>query len=244
MKAMIFAAGKGTRLRPLTDTVPKALVPFRGKPLLEHLLCRLKAAGFREIVINIHHLGEQIVSFLQANGNFGLTVHLSDERDSLLDTGGGLKQAAPFLQGDEPFLIHNADILSDLDLAAFYRSHREEAHTLASLLVSRRCSARQLLFDGGGRLCGWQNRETGETLPAGPGFSPDRYHPFAFGGIHVVSPRIFERMDGWTGKFSIIPFYLSVCTEENILACPAPGITLIDVGKPESLREAEQAFPL
>jgi NDP-sugar pyrophosphorylase family protein len=236
---MILAAGLGTRLRPLTDTTPKALIPLRGKPLLEHLLRKLKAAGFGEIVVNVHHLGEQIIAFLQANHNFGLTIHISDERNYLLDTGGGIKQAAGFLPGDEPFLVHNVDILSDIDLAAFYRSHREEAGVLATLLVDKRDSARRLFFDGDDRLCGWQNKETEEIRSFYPDFSPDKYTPYTFGGVHVVSPRIFSLMEEWTGRFSIIDFYLSVCPRHPIQACRFPGSVLIDIGKPEALAEAD-----
>ncbi|MDR1937095.1 MAG: nucleotidyltransferase family protein [Tannerellaceae bacterium] len=243
MKAMILAAGLGTRLKPLTDTTPKALLPLRGKPMLEHLLLKLKGAGFHDIVINIHHLGEQIIDFLNANDGFGLSVRISDERDYLLDTGGALKHAAGLLQGDEPFLVHNVDILSDVDLTAFYRSHRE-GHSLATLLVGKRSSSRYLLFDKDSKLCGWHNRETGEVKSFYPDFAPNQYNEYAFGGVHVLSPRIFEQMEEWTGKFSIIHFYLSICTKNNILACPVPGVTLIDAGKPESLAKAEKFLRL
>ena len=121
MKAMIFAAGLGTRLRPLTDNMPKALVPVAGKPMLQHVIERMKAAGFNDITINIHHFGEQIIDFVQANQQFGITIHISDERGELLDTGGGIKKARPFLDGDEPFLVHNADILTDVDLHKLYQ---------------------------------------------------------------------------------------------------------------------------
>ncbi|MDR2810300.1 MAG: nucleotidyltransferase family protein [Tannerellaceae bacterium] len=238
MKAMILAAGLGTRLKPLTDTMPKALAPLRGKPMLEHLLLKLKAAGFEEIVVNIHHLGQQIIDFLKANHHFGLSIHISDERDRLLDTGGGIKQAAGFLQGEEPFLVHNVDILSDVDLAAFYRNCPKEA--LATLLVDERNSARCLLFDEDRRLCGWQNKETGETRSFYPDFSPEKYTSYTFGGVHVVSPRIFALMDEWSGRFSIIDLYLSLCISEPVFACHIPGgATLMDIGKPESLAKAE-----
>ena len=125
MKAMIFAAGLGTRLRPLTDHTPKALVSVAGKPMLERVILRLKEAGFNDITVNIHHFGEQIIKFLRANNDFGITIHLSDERDMLLDTGGGIKKARPFLDGNEPFLVHNADILSDINLAELYRSGKQ-----------------------------------------------------------------------------------------------------------------------
>ena len=134
MKAMIFAAGLGTRLKPLTDSTPKALLPINGKPMLEHVILKLKDAGFHQIAINVHHLGDQIINFLAANNNFGIQIHISDERDYLLDTGGGIKHATAFLQGNEPFLIHNVDILSDIDLRALY-NHHIETNPLATLLV-------------------------------------------------------------------------------------------------------------
>jgi NDP-sugar pyrophosphorylase family protein len=232
MKAMILAAGLGTRLKPLTDSTPKALVEIKGKPMLEHLILKLKASGFHEIVINIHHLGEQVAGFLKANHDFGLTIHLSDERQCLLDTGGGIRQAAPFLNGGEPFLVHNVDIFSDIDLAAFYRSHREGS--TATLLTGKRQTSRYLLFDRDDNLCGRLNRETGEIRFAHPGFS-GQYHAAAFGGVHVVSPKIFTLMEEWTGRFSIIDFYLSICAEHAVSACFAPDVSLFDMGKSESL---------
>ncbi|MDR1557800.1 MAG: nucleotidyltransferase family protein [Tannerellaceae bacterium] len=240
MKAMILAAGMGTRLKPLTDTTPKALIPVNGKPMLEHLILKLKKAGFHEIIINIHHLGEQITGFLHTNNNFGLTIYISDERKYLMDTGGAIKQAAGFLlQGNEPILVHNADILSDVDLTAFSLSHKGN-NALATLLVSKRNASRSLLFDKENKLCGWRNRETGEVKSHIPDFDPLQYNEYAFGGVHILSPEIFSRMEEWTGKFSIINFYLSVCIKANIQAYPADKLTLIDIGKPESLAEAER----
>ncbi|MDR1357011.1 MAG: nucleotidyltransferase family protein [Tannerellaceae bacterium] len=243
MKAMIFAAGLGTRLRPLTDTIPKALAPFSGKPMLEHLIIKLKAAGFDEIVINIHHLGDQIIDFLKANDNFGLIVHISDERGYLLDTGGGLKQAASFLTGKEPFLVHNVDIISDADLVALYNSHNPGV-SLATLLVSERVTSRYLLFDKEDKLCGWRNRETGEIKSHFPDFSPNKYNGYAFGGVHVMSPEIFGCMEEWTGKFSIIDFYISACVKKRITAHFVPGISIFDIGSNDSLEAAQRRFKL
>ena len=185
MKAMIFAAGLGTRLRPLTDHTPKALVSVAGKPMLERVILRLKEAGFNDITVNIHHFGEQIIEFLRANNDFGITIHLSDERDMLLDTGGGIKKARPFLDGNEPFLVHNADILADINLAELYRHHRGSIKT--PLLVSQRQTSRYLLLDDANRLHGWINKSTGETKPEGVSFQERQYKEMAFGGIHVVS---------------------------------------------------------
>ncbi|MDR1624661.1 MAG: nucleotidyltransferase family protein [Tannerellaceae bacterium] len=236
MKAMILAAGLGTRLKPVTDNIPKALVPIGGKPMLEHLILKLKAAGFREIVINIHHLGGQIIDFLVANDNFGVKIKISDERDYLLDTGGGIKHAARFLAGDdEPFLVHNVDIRSNVDLKAFY-NHHVATGPLATLLVSKRDTSRHLLFDKDNKLCAWHNRDTGEIKSFFSDLDPQKYAGYAFGGVHVISPRLFEWMEEWTGKFSIINFYLSVCARTNIQAYFPPGVQVTDVGKPETLR--------
>ena len=162
---MIFAAGLGTRLKPLTDRIPKALVPVNGIPMLQHVILKLKQAGFTEIVINIHHFGEQIISFLQAHQNFGIMVRISDEREELLDTGGGIKKAIPFFSGNEPFLVHNVDILSDTDLKALYDYHRQSTND-ATLLVSQRETSRYLLFDkDNARLCGWINKQTLQPSP-------------------------------------------------------------------------------
>lgn len=239
MKALIFAAGMGNRLKPLTDTTPKALVPVDGKPMLEHVILKLKAAGFDRIAINIHHLGQQIIDFLRANDNFGVEIYLSDEREYLLDTGGGIKHAEPFLNGNEPFLVHNVDIFSNVDLQRLYQHHIENK-ALATLLVSQRKTSRYLLFNNDNRLCGWRNRETGEVKSYYPYFDPEQYKAYAFSGIHVISPEIFRWMEEWTGKFSIIQFYLSICARTNIQACEYPGLKLLDVGKPETLAQADQ----
>ena len=171
MKAMIFAAGMGTRLKPLTDTMPKALVPINGKPMLEHIILKLKNSGFTQIVINIHHLGQQIIDFLAENNNFGIDIIISDERDYLMDTGGGIKKAKSFFTGKEPFLIHNVDIISNVDLKKLYEKHLE-TNPLATLLVSKRETSRYLLFNKENKLCGWRNLETGEVKSFYPYFDP------------------------------------------------------------------------
>ncbi len=238
MKALIFAAGTGNRLKPLTDTVPKALLPVGGRPMLEHVILKLKDAGFDQITINIHHLGDQIIDFLQAHDNFGVEIHISDEREYLLDTGGGIKHAEPFLDGTEPFLVHNVDIFSNVDLRRLYQKHLE-GNALSTLLVSQRKTSRYLLFDKENKLCGWRNRDTGEVKSYYPYFDPAHYTEYAFAGIHVISPEIFRWMEEWTGKFSIIQFYLSICARTNIHACEFPGLKLLDIGKPETLAGAE-----
>lgn len=243
MKAMIFAAGLGTRLRPLTDNMPKALVPVAGKPMLERVILRLKDAGFEDITINIHHFGEQIIEFLRAHHDFGVNIHISDERDLLLDTGGGIRKARPFLDGDEPILVHNADILSDIDLAAFYRHHLgNEAE--ATLLVNERKTSRYLLLDNGSNLRGWINKSTGEVKPEGFAYTEGELREWAFGCVHVISPTLFRLMDKeqWAGKFSIIPFYLSVCRQVSIKGYPLQSGYWFDIGKPETLAQAEDAL--
>lgn len=239
MKAMIFAAGLGTRLKPLTDHMPKALVPVAEKPMLEHVILKLKAAGFTELVINIHHFGEQIIGFLEANRNFGLTIHISDERDMLLDTGGGIKKARNFFSGDEPFLVHNVDILSDTDLKALYENHLHSGND-ATLLASPRKTIRYLLFDDENLLRGWINKDTLQTKPEGFIYRAGQYREYAFSGIHVISPSLFRYMDRWQGKFSIMDFYLQTCREARLGGYLTEQLRLIDIGKPETLAKAEE----
>lgn len=241
MKAMVFAAGLGTRLRPLTDHQPKALVNVGGVPMLERVILRLKGAGFDDITVNVHHFGEQIIDFLQEKRYAGVTIHISDERDLLLDTGGGILKAKPFLEGNEPFLVHNADIMTDIDLGALYRhhlTHRAEA----TLVVSQRNTSRYLLFDAQQRLQGWTNKQTGEVLPADLDIAAGHYTPLAFSGIHVISPTLYRWMGeaSWSGKFSIIPFYVAICREARIQGYQPEQMHFFDVGKIETLRQAEE----
>ena len=240
MKAMIFAAGLGTRLRPLTDHMPKALVPVAGVPMLQRVILRLKESGFNDLVINIHHFGEQILDFLKANQDFGVRIRISDERGELLDTGGGIRKARPLLDGDEPFLVHNVDILSDIDLAAFYRLHLEHPCD-ATLLTNHRQTSRYLLVDAEGRLRGWVNKSTGEVLPAGATYVEGNYTELAFGCIHVLSLSIFRYMEDerWHGKFSIIPFYIDICHRADVRCHAIDSEGWFDIGKPETLAKAE-----
>ena len=235
---MIFAAGLGTRLKPLTDHMPKALVPVSGKPMLEHVIEKLKAAGFDEIVINVHHFANQIIDFLKEKNNFGITIHISDETDFLLDTGGGIKKAAPYF--DEPFLIHNVDILSNTDLKALYNYHLQSGND-ATLLVSPRQTTRYLLLNSDRRLCGWINKDTLQTKPEGFIYQPNVQKEYAFSGIHIISPGLFKYMDEkWNGKFSIMDFYLQLCQEALIGGYTKEDLQLIDIGKPETLAKAEE----
>ena len=236
MKAMIFAAGLGTRLRPLTDHMPKALVPVAGVPMLQRVILRLKESGFNDLVINIHHFGEQILDFLKANQNFGVRIRISDERGELLDTGGGIRKARPLLDGDEPFLVHNVDILSNADLRKMTDGYIGET----VLLVSQRATQRYLLFDDEQRLVGWTNLQTGEVRSPYKRLDPARCRKWAYSGIQVVAPEMFPLMDTWPSRFSIIDFYLAVCDRIAIRALPVSGLRLLDVGKQDSLEAAEQ----
>lgn len=239
MKAMIFAAGLGTRLRPLTDTMPKALVPIAGKTLLEHVIQKLANAGFDELIVNIHHHGEQIVQFLKEKKNFGLRIEISDEREMLLDTGGGIKKATHFFDDGKPFLIHNVDILSNADLKGLYEKHCK-SDNLATLLVNQRETSRYLLFDENMRLNGWQNIKTEEVKSPHDNFNPEHYKRFAFSGIHLLSPDIFKWMESWNGKFPIMDFYLNLCGEIPIGAFNDDQLKMVDVGKIETLEKAEE----
>ena len=237
MKAMIFAAGLGTRLKPLTDHMPKALVPVAGKPMLEHVINKLIDAGVDGIVINVHHFAEQIIDFLKEKDNFGIQIWISDETGELLETGGGIKKAAPYF--NEPFLVHNADILSNLDLKAMYDFHVASGND-ATLLVSPRKTVRYLLLNEENKLCGWVNKETLQTKPEGFVYQPEKQKEYAFGGIHIISPSLFKYMEGWTGKFSIMDFYLQTCQQAQLGAYIKEDLQLIDIGKLETLTKAEE----
>jgi len=232
MKAMVLAAGLGTRLRPLTDDRPKALVEVAGRTLLEICLERLRGLGVSEVIVNTHHFADMVEAYLKAHGNFGMRIEVSRE-DTLLDTGGGLKQAAWFFLesgDDEPFLVHNVDVMSAINLGAMVRFHRERG-ALATLAAQERKSSRYLLFDKDGLLCGRETelvRDRGETTA------------LAFAGIHVLSPRIFGEMTE-EGAFSIIAAYLRLAgAGEKVVAFRADGCAWRDLGKPESIAEAEK----
>ena len=237
MNAFIFAAGLGTRLKPLTDTMPKALVPVGGKPLLAHVIEKLKAAGCKKIVINIHHFGEMIIDYVKSQNNFGVEILFSDERQMLLETGGAIKHAVDLL-GDEPFLIHNVDILSNVDLKALIAAH-SKADSAATLLVSKRNSTRALLFSPEGNLTAWTNKTTGEVKTPYESLDISNLNEFAFSGIHIFSPRLFKYFGAYPEKFSIIDFYLNTCKDEKIKAYTQEGLQLLDVGKLDSLERAE-----
>jgi len=242
MKALIFAAGLGTRLKPLTDNRPKALVEVKGEPLLAHVLHKLARSGYTEVVINVHHFGEQIIDYVATHPIEGMTIRISDERAELLDTGGGIRQAGTrFTQDGAPFLIHNVDIFSNLDLKEFYTVHPTTEG--ATLLVSERKTSRYLLFrPSDNRLVGWTNVQTGEVKSPYPNLRVEDCRMYAFAGIHLFSPSLLPLMADWPQRFSIIDFYLSVADKVPIIGVPKADLQFIDVGKPETLKLVEEDF--
>jgi len=240
MRAMILAAGLGTRLRPLTDTRPKALVQLNGRTLLEITLTRLKAFGIRDVIVNVHHFADMVVEYLKANKDFGLRIGISRE-DVLLDTGGGLKKASWFFledkgSADEPFLLHNVDVVSSIDFGRMVQFHKEN-QALATLAVQDRQTSRYLLFDDKLQLCGRRKSREGEPELVR---NAANTQPLAFSGIHVISPRLLKLMTE-EGVFSIIDVYLRlVGAGEKILAFRADEYYWRDLGKPEDLTKAAE----
>ncbi len=246
---MIFAAGLGTRLKPLTDTMPKALVPLAGKTLLQWQIEKLKTAGITDIVVNVHHFPDQIIDYLRENNQFGCHIQVSDERDMLLETGGGLRKAQPLLTSNlsplasSPILVCNVDILSNIDIPALLNAYNPEE--MGVVVVYPRDTQRYLLFDDNSRLRGWTNIATGEVR--GP-LSDNRYpiantRKLAFSGMQVLNPRIFEVMEKVVAekgeKFSLIDLYLSIAEKEILRAFIPENYRMMDVGKINQLSEAE-----
>lgn len=241
---MVFAAGLGTRLKPFTLTHPKALVEVGGEPMLKRVLLKLRDAGISEIVVNVHHFASQIIDYLRNNNNFGLDLHISDETGLLLDTGGGIKAAARWLDGDD-FVVHNADILTDFPIKEmidqFYRFDSD-----ATLLADHRDTSRYLLFDSDRMMHGWTNIKTGQVRPEGivtAGLSK-----LAFGGVHIINKRLLPLITHFTtavSPFSIIDFYISKCDTRRFYAfTPAGEYLWHDIGKPESLEKAQAALSM
>jgi mannose-1-phosphate guanylyltransferase len=245
MKAMVLAAGLGTRLRPLTDDRPKALVEIGGRTLLEITLTRLRKFGVREVIVNVHHFAEKIVDYLKARGNFGMRIEVSREDGLLLDTGGGLKKAGWFflesgVGSDEPFLLHNVDVISALDFGAMVEIHKKNG-ALATLAVQERDTSRQLLFDEEMQLCG---RRSGRDAALEVVRPAGEVEALAFTGIHVISPRLIGSMSE-DGVFSIVSTYLRLAgLGEKIQGYRADEFYWRDLGKAESLRQAEQDYTL
>ena len=236
MKALILAAGLGTRLKPLTDNKPKALVEVKGVTLLEHLIVKLRNLEVTEIIVNVHHYAEQIKEFLRKKNNFGIRIEVSDETEQLLDTGGGLKKAAWFFNDNKPFLVHNVDVLSNIDLNLLYQTHIQSG-SIATLAVKDRNTSRYFLFNDNSELCGWENTNTGEIL-----YHSNNSHQLtalAFSGVQVISPQIFDLINE-TGKFSLTDLYIRLSASNKITAFRHDNGFWIDLGKPESLNAAEQ----
>ena len=236
MKAMIFAAGMGTRLQPFTDNHPKALAQVNGVPLLERNIKYLQSYGINDFVINIHHFGGQILAFLAENDNFGANIEISNESDELLETGGGLLFAKRFLENEKTFLIMNVDILTDLNITNFINIH-ELKGGMVTLAVSDRESTRKLMFNDKMYLKGWKNLITNKKTVVGGIF---KLRELAFSGVHCVNSEIFTKITR-TGKFSIMDEYLDMMKEDIIIGYQHTA-NLIDVGKPESVAEAEKLF--
>ena len=248
---MIFAAGLGTRLKPLTDTLPKALVPLAGKTLLQWQIEKLKAAGIRDIVVNIHHFPDMIINYLKDNDNFGCNIQVSDERDMLLETGGGLRKAEALLgsevqefrSSEEGILICNVDILSNINIPTLLKAYNP--NEMGVVVVSPRDTQRYLLFNEENRLCGWTNIATGEVRPTSFASSPNSLiaSQLAFSGMQVLNPRIFDCMDEMVKqkgeKFSLIDLYLSIAEKEILRAYIPENYRMMDVGKINQLSEAE-----
>jgi NDP-sugar pyrophosphorylase family protein len=240
MKAMVLAAGLGTRLQPLTNDRPKALVEIAGRTLLEITLTRLREFGVRDVIVNTHHFAEMVRAYLEANQNFGMRIEISHE-DELLDTGGGLTKAAWFFledgpEGASPFLLHNVDVISTIDLGRMVHFHGEQ-NALVTMAVQDRMTSRPLLFDEQGLLCG---RKLGREGTPEMARSAGSVQALAFSGIHVISPRLFTMMNE-TGAFSIIPAYLRLASQgEKIVAFRADEYEWRDLGRPENVIEAER----
>ena len=237
MKAMIFAAGLGTRLRPLTNDRPKAMVEIRDMPLLEITIRRLRHFGYRDIIINVHHYSKMIVDFLAAKKNFGIDITVSDETSMVLETGGGLKKASWFFE-EEPFLIHNVDILTNLNYHKVLDFHKNN-NAIATLATRNRSTSRYLLFNKNNVLSGWKNIKTGEVKMSRG--KEGETHPLAFSGIHIIDPKLFSHFTR-DGKFSIIDTYLEVAKTETLVGFDHSDGIWLDVGKPEALAKGEEVL--
>ena len=238
MKAFVLAAGLGTRLSPITNSKPKALVEINGKPLIEVVIKRLIEAGADKIIVNVHHFAQQVIDYLETKNNFGIDITISNERDQLLDTGGGLKKAAWFFDDDSPFVVHNVDIFTDLDISQLYSSQSSNRY-IATLAVQQRESSRYLLFDEHKNLCGWKNEKTNETKMAR---EPEgQLSKFAFSGIHAAAPRILNFMPE-EKVFSLVDLFLKVASQHQITYFDHTNSLFIDLGKKENLIKAEKLF--
>ncbi|HOI30528.1 MAG TPA: nucleotidyltransferase family protein [Melioribacteraceae bacterium] len=239
MKAFILAAGLGTRLKPLTDNKPKALIEVNGITLLEYAIKKISESGFKSIIVNVHHFAGQVIDFLNRKKFRGVEIAVSDESNLLLDTGGGLKNVRWFFSDEKPFLIHNVDIISDINLTGLYKQHLGN-NSIATLAVQKRKSSRYFLFDHEKKLCGWKNIKTGEIrntrLPEG------EMSEMAFSGIQIVEPEIFKLMPE-ESIFSLVDLYLQIANKSRIVYFDHSNSLFLDLGKKEKLTEAEKIIP-
>lgn len=241
MKAFLLAAGFGTRLKPFTDKHPKALAKVNGKSLLERNILRLQQTGIYDIVVNVHHFARQIIDCLEENKGFGSQFEISDETDMILETGGGLLRAKPFLENENDFVVMNVDILSNIDLKKMIQ-HHTLMQPLATLAVMQRESSRYFLLDNAMQLCGWKNITTNEEkIPLIGIKNRNSLHSYAFSGIQVVRKDIYEHIR-FTGKFSLVDLYLDICATQPVKGWDHTGDILMDAGKPETLEKAAQFF--
>jgi MurNAc alpha-1-phosphate uridylyltransferase len=236
-KAMLFAAGLGSRLKPWTDHHPKALAVVNGKTLLQRNIEYLQQHGIREVIVNVHHFAEQITNAIEENKGWGSEITISDETDAVLETGGGLKKASWYFENVSDFVVMNVDILTDMDLSAMIIQHRKQKG-LATLAVSQRETSRYFLFDKQDKLCGWRNVKTGEEKIAR---TANAFFQKAFSGIHVIDTDLLKLISQ-QGKFSMVDVYLDLAKNNIISAFDHTGAKLVDVGKPESILKAEAIF--
>ena len=232
---MILAAGLGSRLQPVTNNIPKALVDVGGKTMLERTIRHLKQYGFDELIINLHHFPDKIKNYLEEHHHFDANITFSEEKSALLDTGGGLKHASWFFNDDFPFLIHNVDVLSDLNLKKVYEHHLNQ-DALATLVVQERSTSRYLLFDPQNRLCGWENTKKGRKVVIRESKTMKK---LAFSGIHMANPALFEYMPS-ANVFSIMDVYLKATEKENIVAYQDRESHWFDIGNLENLEKARK----
>ena len=237
-KAMILAAGLGTRLKPFTDKHPKALAIVNNKTILQRNIKYLAAFGIKDVIVNVHHFADQIINLIKLHNGFGSNISFSDETDEVLETGGGIKKAAWFFEKDkEPFVVMNVDVLTDMNLEEMIAQHKKN-NPLATLAVTSRKTSRYFLFDESGHLCGWENVQTGKKKISR---ESKNYIQKAFSGIHIISPEIFPLMK-MSGKFSMVDVYLELAKTHTIAAFDHSDSKFIDVGKPESILKAGEAF--
>ena len=239
MKAMILAAGMGTRMKPFTEGQPKALAVVNGKTLLQRNIEYLAAFGIKDVIVNVHHFANQLKKFIVENNGFGSKITISDESDAVLETGGGLKKAGWFFSHSGlPFVVMNADVLTDMDLAEMIAEHKK-LQPLATLAVTSRKTSRYFLFDEMPQLCGWKNEKTGEQKMSREARTISEK---AFSGIQVIDPKIFPLIT-LKGKFSLVDVYLDLSKAHTVMAYDHSNTKFIDVGKPESIAKAEKLFP-